>query len=175
VVIDEAAFHDKLGELLKAALALLIWGGKVRVISTHNGERNPFNELINDIRAGKRAGSVQRITFKEAVGQGLYRRVCLRLGKDWSAEGEREWMQGVYAFYGDAANEELDVVPSQGSGAWLPAPWSRSAWSRARRCCACAWTTSSSTGRPTCARPRSATGASASWGSCWRHCPRSCW
>ena len=119
VVIDEAAFHDKLDELLKAALALLIWGGKVRVISTHNGERNPFNELINDIRAGKRRGSVQRITFKEAVAQGLYQRVCLRLGKGWTAEGEAEWMDSVYAFYGDAAGEELDVVPSQGSGAWL--------------------------------------------------------
>ncbi|MEM7399297.1 MAG: hypothetical protein AAF354_10175, partial [Pseudomonadota bacterium] len=34
VVIDEAAFHDNLDELLKAAMALLIWGGKVRVIST---------------------------------------------------------------------------------------------------------------------------------------------
>lgn len=119
VVIDEAAFHDKLGELLKAALALLIWGGKVRVISTHNGERNPFNELINDIRAGKRRGSVQRITFKEAVAQGLYERVCLRLGKAWSAEEQDEWVQGVYAFYGEAASEELDVIPSQGSGAWL--------------------------------------------------------
>jgi len=119
VVIDEAGFHDKLGELLKAALALLIWGGKVRVISTHNGEQNPFNELINDIRAGKRKGSVQRITFKEAVDQGLYRRVCLRLGKEWTAEGEAQWMAEVYAFYGEAANEELDVVPSQGTGAWL--------------------------------------------------------
>ncbi len=56
VVIDEAAFHEQLGELLKAAMALLIWGGKVRVISTHNGTDNPFNELIQDIRAGKRKG-----------------------------------------------------------------------------------------------------------------------
>src|SRR5690606_32752417 len=53
VVIDEAAFHGALDELLKAALALLIWGGKVRVISTHDGDQNPFNELVNEIRAGK--------------------------------------------------------------------------------------------------------------------------
>lgn len=119
VVIDEAAFHDKLDELLKAALALLIWGGKVRVISTHNGDKNPFNELINEIRAGKRAGTVQRIAFKEAVEQGLYRRVCLRLGKAWVQEEQESWVKGVYAFYGEAATEELDVVPSQGSGAWL--------------------------------------------------------
>ncbi len=119
VVIDEAAFHDKLDELLKAALALLIWGGKVRVISTHDGDQNPFNELIQEIRAGKRKGSVHRVTFQEAIGQGLYRRVCLRLGRTWNADEEKAWMDDVYAFYGDAAEEELDVVPSQGSGTYL--------------------------------------------------------
>jgi phage FluMu gp28-like protein len=119
VVIDEAAFHDKLEELLKAALALLIWGGRVRVISTHNGEANPFNELVKEIRAGKRKGSVQRITFHEAVEQGLYRRVCLRLGKEWTATGEQAWMNEVYEFYGEAAAEELDAIPKQGSGAYF--------------------------------------------------------
>lgn len=120
VVIDEAAFHDKLDELLKAALALLIWGGKVRVISTHDGVTNPFNELIQLIKAGKRKGSVFRCDFKEAIGQGLYRRVCLRLGKEWTAADEAAWMQDVYDFYGDAAEEELDVVPKESSGAYLP-------------------------------------------------------
>lgn len=121
IVIDEAAFHDKLGELLKAALALLIWGGKVRVISTHDGDTNPFNELINEIRNGSRKGKVHRTTFQEAVDQGLYRRVCLRLDKPWSAEGERAWISSVYDFYGDDAAEELDVVPKAGSGSYLPA------------------------------------------------------
>ncbi len=45
VVIDEAAFHDDLSGLLKAAMALLIWGGKVRIISTHFGVDNKFNEV----------------------------------------------------------------------------------------------------------------------------------
>jgi phage FluMu gp28-like protein len=119
VVIDEAAFHDQLDELLKAAIALLIWGGKVRIISTHNGEANPFNDLVQEIRAGKRSGSVHRVEFRQAVQQGLYRRVCLRLGLDWTAEGEAAWMNDVYKFYGDAAAEELDVVPSSGSGVYL--------------------------------------------------------
>lgn len=119
VVIDEAAFHGQLDELLKAALALLIWGGKVRVISTHDGDQNAFNELITEIRAGKRKGSIHRITFQEAVDQGLFGRVCMRKGVAWDAQAQARWIADVYAFYSDAAEEELDVVPSQGSGAWL--------------------------------------------------------
>ena len=119
VTIDEAAFHDQLDELLKAALAMLIWGGRVRVISTHNGVENPFNELVEDIRAGKRKGTVHRVTFQEAVADGLYRRVCLRLGKEWTAAEEAAWMADVYAFYGDGAEEELDCVPANSGGAWL--------------------------------------------------------
>ena len=115
VVIDEAAFHDKLDQLLKAALALLIWGGKVRVLSTHNGDQNPFNELIQEIRAGKRKGSVQRTTFREAVAQGLYRRVCLRLGRAWTEEAQDAWVEDVYAFYGDDAAEELGEGHGQAS------------------------------------------------------------
>ena len=121
VVIDEAAFHEQLDELLKAALALLIWGGKVRVISTHNGVENPFNVLINDIRSGKRRGSVHRVTFEDAVKDGLYHRVCLRQKIDWSQAGEDNWVQSVYDFYGDAASEELDCVPKFSSGSWLSA------------------------------------------------------
>jgi phage FluMu gp28-like protein len=119
VVIDEAAFHDKLDELLKAALALLIWGGRVRVISTHNGDENTFNTLINDIRAGRRSGSVHRLTFREAISDGLYRRVCLRLGKTWASAAEVTWVDSVYRYYGDDATEELDVVPKAGDGAFL--------------------------------------------------------
>lgn len=119
IVIDEAAFHDRLDELLKAAMAMLIWGGRVRVISTHNGVDNPFNELVEEIRAGKRTGTIHRITFKEAVADGLYRRVCMRLGTEWNAAEEAEWMTGVYGFYSAGAEEELDCVPANGSGTWL--------------------------------------------------------
>lgn len=119
IVIDEAAFHDQLSELLKAALAMLIWGGKVRVISTHNGADNAFNELVEDIRAGKRKGTVHRVTFREAIADGLYRRVCMRLGKEWTSEDEALWLSGVYAFYGQGAEEELDCIPANSGGAWL--------------------------------------------------------
>ncbi|MCZ5371622.1 hypothetical protein O5698_00620 [Escherichia coli] len=54
VTIDEAAFHEKLDELLKAVLPLKTWGGKIRLISTHDGVDNLFNQLIQESRAGKK-------------------------------------------------------------------------------------------------------------------------
>lgn len=119
VVIDEAAFHDDLGELIKAAIALLMWGGQVRIISTHDGDANPFNELVNDIRSGRVPYSLHRVTFDEALAAGLYQRICLVRGLQWSVEGEAKWRQGMIDFYGDAADEELFCVPSQGSGSYL--------------------------------------------------------
>lgn len=120
IVIDEAAFHDQLGELLKAAMAMLIWGGRVRVISTHNGVDNPFNRLIEEIRGDSdRAGTVHRLTFQEAIADGLFRRVCLRSGKPWSEQAEADWARDVYKYYGAGAAEELDCIPSQSGGAYL--------------------------------------------------------
>jgi len=121
VIIDEAAFVDQLAELLKAALALLMWGGRVVVVSTHNGVDNPFNGLIDEVRSGRRAGHVQTITFADALAQGLYERVCLVKGVAPTAEGRAAWEAEIRAFYGDDAAEELDCVPSTGSGAWLDA------------------------------------------------------
>ncbi len=116
VVLDEAAFHEDLAGLIKSAMALLLWGGKVRIISTHNGESNAFNKLIKEIQAGKRKGVVHRTTFKQAVEQGLYKRVCLRLGIEYDSAEETKWVDEVYDFYGDAAEEELDVIPVDGGG-----------------------------------------------------------
>lgn len=122
LVGDEAAFQDDLPGLLKAAMAFLMWGGKVRLISTHLGEANDFNQTLLDIRAGNRKGSIHSIPFREAVAEGLYKRICLRMGKPWSQEAEDKWVEDIYAFYGTDAPEELDCIPSQGSGIYLPRP-----------------------------------------------------
>lgn len=120
-VIDEAAFHDNLPELLKAALAFTLWGGRVRVISTHNGADNPFNELVNDIRAGRRPFALHRITLDDALEDGLYHRMCQKLGRRWGIEDEREWRARIFDEYGEAADEELMCVPRSSGGAFLSA------------------------------------------------------
>jgi len=119
VVIDEAAFHDDLQGLIKAAVALLMWGGKVRIISTHNGEENEFNDLIKDIRAGKFKYSLHRVTLDDALKDGLYRRICLVLNRKWSTEAEKQWRQELINYYGEHADEELFCIPSRGSGLYL--------------------------------------------------------
>ncbi|GAB4485978.1 MAG: hypothetical protein OHK006_13080 [Thermodesulfovibrionales bacterium] len=119
VVIDEAAFHEDLQGLIKAAIALLMWGGKVRIISTHFGDDNAFNELINQIREGKVPYSLHRTTLDDALADGLYKRICLVLGREWSAEAEAKWRQELIDFYGEHADEELFCVPSKGSGIYF--------------------------------------------------------
>ncbi|GBQ23500.1 Mu-like prophage FluMu protein gp28 [Acetobacter estunensis NRIC 0472] len=120
VIIDEAAFHDDLAEVLKAALALLMWGGKVVIISTHNGDTNPFNVLVQDVRAGRRPYRILRTTFDDALDDGLYRKICEKSGEDWSPEAQAQWRQEIVGFYGDAAAEELFCIPSPSSGAYIP-------------------------------------------------------
>lgn len=119
VIIDEAAFHDDLAELLKAALALLMWGGRVLIISTHDGADNPFAELVSACRSGKVPYHLVRTTFDDAIADGLFRRICERTGKAWSAEAEREWVQQIRDYYGDAADEELDCVPRRSGGKYF--------------------------------------------------------
>lgn len=122
VIIDEAAFVDNLKELLKAALAFLMWGGQVVVCSTHDGTDNEFNVQVQDILAGRSKYTHLKVDFDDALREGLYQRICLVTGKDWSAEAEAAWRQDIIDFYGDGADEELFCIPSQGSGTWLSSP-----------------------------------------------------
>jgi phage FluMu gp28-like protein len=119
IIIDEAAFHEDLKGLLKAALAMLIWGGEVHVISTHFGDANEFNSLVQDIRAGRLPYSLHRTTFDDALADGLYKRICEVLGRTWSPQAEEEWHAQIIKVYGDDADEELFCIPGQGSGIWL--------------------------------------------------------
>lgn len=119
VVIDEAAFHESLAEILKAAIALLMWGGRVSIISTHNGVDNPFNDLVTETRSGKKPYSLHRITLDDALADGLYQRICLTQSSIWTPQGEEKWRQDLVDFYGDAAEEELSCVPKQSGGAYF--------------------------------------------------------
>lgn len=121
VVIDEAAFHDSLHELLKAAMALTMWGARVRIISTHNGVDNEYNQYIQDARAGRKPYSVHRITLDDALADGVFKRICYVTGQKWNPEAEAAWRQKTIdnAPSKEAADEEYFCIPSQSGGAAL--------------------------------------------------------
>ena len=75
--------------------------------------------MVEEVRAGRKPYSLHRIDFDDALADGLYRRICLVRGIEWTAAGEAEWRQKIIAQYGDDADEELFCIPSQSGGAYL--------------------------------------------------------
>lgn len=122
VCIDEAAFHRNVHDVIDAVNALLIWGGKVRVISSHNGVNSPFNEFVKEGRAGKNGFNIHRYSFGDAIRNGLFKRVCLIKGEDWTPEKEAAWEAQIRKSYGSRTAkmaQELDAVPAESEGAAL--------------------------------------------------------
>ncbi|WP_417345720.1 terminase large subunit domain-containing protein [Ferrimonas sp.] len=121
VTIDEAAFHERLAEVLKAALALTMWGAKVRLISTHNGDENLFNEIITDSRAGKKRYQVHTVDIDTACREGLYKRICQIKGMLWSQQAEDQWKADLLRDTAseEDALEEYYCKPKSGGGAYL--------------------------------------------------------
>ncbi len=128
VNIDEAALHKNVSHVLESATALLIWGGRIRVWSTHRGKKNAFNQLVQDVQAGRygKKADVIRITFDDAVANGLYERVCFMRGTELTLDGKRDWYESIRSAYGPrkaAMREELDVIPRDGEGSAIPGVW----------------------------------------------------
>ena len=128
VIIDEAAFHADVQGVLDAATALLIWGGRIIVISSHNGKNNPFNQFCRDIEEGRYGDDavVFTVTFDDAVANGLYERVCMMKGTEPTAEGKEKWYSKIRNSYGPrkaAMREELDAIPRDGAGVAIPGIW----------------------------------------------------
>ncbi|WP_374467403.1 hypothetical protein [Ferrovibrio sp.] len=122
VVIDEAAFHKDVGQVIDAVNALLIWGGKIRIISSHNGVDNAFNVLIKDTLAGHFRYSIHTVTFDDAVKNGLYERYCFIRNRKPSAEDKAKWYDTIIRSYGnrtEARDEELFCIPRRSSGAYF--------------------------------------------------------
>ncbi|QHJ84403.1 MAG: hypothetical protein [Caudoviricetes sp.] len=128
VIIDEAAFHQDVQGVLDAATALLIWGGRIIVISSHNGKSNPFNQFCIDIENGLYGDTAKTylVTFDDAVTNGLYERVCYMKNETPTAEGKKTWYTTIRNSYGPnkaAMREELDAIPRDGAGVCIPGVW----------------------------------------------------
>lgn len=119
VIIDEAAFHDELASVMRAAFALLMWGGQVWIMSTHNGIDNEFARLCDEVRDGIRKYSLHRVTIEDALGEGLFQRISLVRGIPWSPAEEREWLRELELEYRDGVREELYCEPAKSGQSYL--------------------------------------------------------
>jgi phage FluMu gp28-like protein len=88
VIIDEAAFHADVQGVLDAATALLIWGGRIVVISSENGKNNPFHQFCKDIEEGATVTMppcyVSPLMMQSP--NGLFERVCAMKGEAATVE-----------------------------------------------------------------------------------------
>lgn len=128
-ILDEAAFvgpgvkpqdmRAHLAEVLKAALAVTTWGGRVLIISTHNGDENPFNEYCRDAASGRLSWAHHRVTLDDAIEQGFVERINEIAGMDRARE---EYRQEEFEKYPTTAQaeEELLCRPRPSSGVYIP-------------------------------------------------------
>ena len=125
-IFDEAAFADEFREIIKAAHAFRIWGGSISILSTHNGEENPFNELIQEVKDGKKKWSLHHTTIEDALSDGLYKRICAVQNKKWSKEAQDDWLKDLLDEAGDFADEEYFCIPTRAGERYFPAELVRS-------------------------------------------------
>ncbi|MBW4636371.1 MAG: hypothetical protein KME30_32190 [Iphinoe sp. HA4291-MV1] len=125
LILDESAFMDDLEAVLKSALATLIWGFKVVINSTHNGKENPFNKLCERIRKKELDYKLIKITFRQAIADGLCRRVFQVSKQKWSITAQNDWVKSIYNLYGVGSSEELDCEPLdiKGGGKFFRREW----------------------------------------------------
>lgn len=119
-VLDEFAHHDDAPGLMKAAVAFLMWGGRVRIMSTHNGIDSHFNTLIEENRKGRNPYSLHQCDFDDACKDGLFSRVCLRTGQKNTLEAEAKWREEILSSYKDNLGEELYCTPRESGGCYFP-------------------------------------------------------
>jgi len=127
VGLDEFAYHDDPGRMYDAAEPCTTWGGRLKILSTHNGEASEFNRFCEmarraargETRQGDMAWSLHRVTLPEAVEQGLVERINLVAGTHYERE-EFLRLRRSRCRNEDAWNQEYLAIPGVDSTAWLP-------------------------------------------------------
>ena len=122
VVIDEAAYAENLGALLNACMPLQMWGYWLRVICTQPrpgaASWRDWHDML--ARVDEAGWSLHTVTLADAMREGLFGRVAARLGVTPTAEAAREWEAQLRRDIGPVAAQELDCVPGQSEGAYIP-------------------------------------------------------
>lgn len=93
-------------------------GGLVRALRSLIASMREKKAYEDEVRESERQKAVEAA---EGAGReaGVYQRICLVQGKPWSKEAEEKWEADIRKTYGEAAEEELDVIPAKGTGIYL--------------------------------------------------------
>ena len=89
------------------------------VLSTHLSASNPFNRLLDDVRAGRKDYHLLRITFADALADGYYEMVCKRLGRAVTKQGKQDYVRDIRRKQLNP-EQELDCIPGGTEGGYLP-------------------------------------------------------
>jgi len=83
-VLDEFALHPDPRKLYAIAYPGITWGGSLEIFSTHRGNANFFNQLVQEIKhkGNPKGFSFHRVTLEDALGQGFLHRLQSKLPTD---------------------------------------------------------------------------------------------
>ncbi|PCI10411.1 hypothetical protein COB72_03415 [bacterium] len=131
VTLSELAFHENPREMWKAAAAVATWGGRIRVLSSHNGHESFFNELLTQAKKHtdpKTYGAPKSTDFKATVhATDIYAAVedglCELINQVSGAKKTRE--EFIASLKSKCASieiweEEFECKPSKQSGSYFP-------------------------------------------------------
>ncbi|NEO43170.1 MAG: hypothetical protein F6K55_03230 [Moorea sp. SIO4A3] len=108
VCLDECCYHQDLDEVLRSVFALLMWGKtRIRLISTPSEIGDPFYEIIQKIKKGEKEYALISCPFDKAIEQGLYKRICIVNGLNWSKQAEIAWAKEIEKIYEPYERTEL--------------------------------------------------------------------
>lgn len=131
VTLSELAFHENPEEMWKACAAVATWGGRIRVLSSHNGVDSWFNQLLNQARKYDMPvqygepretdfkASVHSIDIFDAIEDGLCERINQISGSNKTREEFIADLKSKCATI-EIWTEEYLCKPSKQSGSYFP-------------------------------------------------------
>jgi phage FluMu gp28-like protein len=89
-LLDEFALHPDPRKLWTIAYPGITWGGSLKLISTHRGSQNFFNQLVREVKQGgnPKGISLHTVTLQDALDEGF----LWKLQQNLPAEDERQDM-----------------------------------------------------------------------------------
>ena len=121
VILDEFAHHRDQEKMFTAAKPSMMWGNRVRIISTHNSDESFFNGLVKEIMK-KDEGTMKswshfKTTIEDAIKDGLIDTI---LGHKATKEEAAKFLEDTFSgMTQEAIDEEFYCIPRSASNTHL--------------------------------------------------------